>query len=85
MKLDKDGTLYANVFADTMQTAADTFLIDKKRFTYELMPQPGLNTIELEFVDKNGDISKRTIMVYAKDEDSHSRHHSRHNCCPRCS
>ncbi len=65
MKLAKDAILYANVFVDSIQTATDTFIIDKKRFTYEIIPEAGLNTIELILVEGNGDTSKRTILIHA--------------------
>lgn len=69
MNLEKNSTLIANVYVDTLQTASDTFFIDKRRFTYEVMPQEGLNTIELELIDENSDISRKTLMVFAAPEE----------------
>lgn len=67
LKLEKDALLIADVYVNSIPAESDTFMINKKRFTYEMVPQAGLNTIELTLVEENGDQSKKTILVYADE------------------
>jgi Tol biopolymer transport system component len=63
MRLEKDAELVASIFRDSLLAGSDTFAIDRRRFTYEMVPEEGNNTIEFTLTESNGDVSLKTLVV----------------------
>lgn len=65
MRLEKDAELVAEVYRDSMLAQADTFSIERRRFTYEMVPEEGTNMVEFSMTEPNGDVSLKTVVVKA--------------------
>ena len=51
---------------DSLVIALDTFLVDKERFTVDLVPQEGENVVQLTMIQENGDKSVSVVVLEAE-------------------
>lgn len=65
LKLEKGSTLVVDHFVNGDLVETDTFAVDRTRFTYEFVPEPGENTIKFTMIEENGDRSIKSITVNA--------------------
>jgi len=66
MRLEKEGQLVADVYHDKVLTQSDTFDIDKKRFTYEVTPKLGKNTVTFQLSESDGTLSISEVSIDVK-------------------
>lgn len=51
---EKGATVVVNVYRDSILVSSDTMIVDRKRQSYELIPQPGNSKVEIILTDDNG-------------------------------
>jgi tetratricopeptide (TPR) repeat protein len=63
LKLEKGALLITKVYQDSTLLSVDTMVIEKRRTELEIVPVPGTSLIELEMIDKDGNIHKKSFTV----------------------
>jgi hypothetical protein len=63
LRLEKGATLVTRVFQDSVLVSVDTMEVEKRRTEIEIIPLPGENRVELEMIDGDGNIHRKTFTV----------------------
>lgn len=63
IKVEKGADLFVNVYQDSVLVHSDTIHADKRKIELELVPLVGLNLVELEMTDSDGNIHRNKVMV----------------------
>ena len=63
LRLEKGATLVTRVFQDSVLVSVDTMEVEKRRTEIKINPLPGESRVELEMIDANGNIHKKTFTV----------------------
>ena len=67
LKLKKGSVLIAKVYHDSVLVSIDTITVDKRKTDLEFDPLPGISRIELEMIDKDGNIHKSEFTIIGEE------------------
>lgn len=68
---EKGTVVVVKQYLDSVLVKIDTIQIDKRRQSYEFVPQPGLNQIEFTLTDENGNqVTKTVNAAFSEDGDA---------------
>ena len=66
---EKGSNAVIHVLNDSVQIAADTLSVDRRRMTYEFEPEPGVNDVIITLTDPEGNVvTKKVQVIYPLEE-----------------
>ncbi len=67
LKLKRGSVLIVKVYQDSVLVSVDTIEVEKRKLDLEIEPLPGTSRVELEMIDKDGNIHKSEFTVVGEE------------------